>query len=227
MTEAIASAEIERLLISATSDLEMAARAERMNHFVAKFLGSIANLLGDQEIVKRVERLLGNLTAEDIFRGAITNIDWRNLDSKELDRLRAIESADSFGAKHPIYDRASPVPELQQFSQHSPHLLFCLQGQIDRALAAVKSDLDYEEIADTLAALGKFDDAICLIDSLPVSLARQRGVQFVVLVEKCRRLVPGFADEIARFNPLDFDRLHIVLALAARRPWPAYPYPDF
>jgi hypothetical protein len=106
-------------------------------------------------------------------------------------------------------------------------LQLCLRGDTAAAIAAAKNDLDYEEIADTLAALGRFDEAINLIDSLPVSHDRRDGVRVVVLIEKCRRLVPGFAGEIDRFNPVDFDRLHVILALAARRPWQIYPYPDY
>jgi hypothetical protein len=227
MPETTAIAEISRLLNIAIDDLEMAARANRMNHFVAKLLGATANSLGHLAIAKRVDFLLGKLSAEDIFRGAITNIDWRKLDCNELDRLRAIQPEDEFAASHPMYDRDSPVPELQKCAQHSPHLHFCLQGEIHRALMVAKSELDYEEIANTLAALGKFDDAISMIDSSPVSPERRRNVRFVVLVEKCRRLVPGFAEEIARFNPRDYDLLHVALALAGRRPWEIYPYPDY
>ncbi|MGE3641368.1 MAG: hypothetical protein AB7G28_22650 [Pirellulales bacterium] len=227
MGEKIAGTEISRLLNIAIDDLEMAASAHRMNHFVAKLLGAIANSLGHQAIAKRVESLLGELTAEDFFRGAITNIDWRNLGSGELDRLRSIQPANEFDACHPAYDRDSPVPELQRYSQQSPHVRFCLQGEIDQALAAAKTELDYEEIADTLAALGRFDDAITTIDSSPISLERRREVRSIVLMEKCRRLVPGFAEEIARLNPRDYDLLHVVLALAGRRPWETYPYPDY
>jgi hypothetical protein len=222
-----AKAEIDRLMIAAIDDLEAAAAANRMNHFVAKLLGSVANLLGHRDVLKRVELLLAKLTAADLFRGGITNSDWHKLDSRELDRLRRVEPAETFGADHPIYDRAFPVPDLQKYSQDPTHLQLCLQGNTAGALAAVKSDLDYEEIADTLAALGRFDEAVNLIDSVPVSRDRRHGVRVVVLIEKCRRLVPGFADEVARFNPVDFNRLYVILALTARRPWPIYPYPDY
>jgi hypothetical protein len=220
-------AEIDRLMIAAINDLEAAAAANRMNHYLAKLLGSIANLLGHQEILKPVESLLAKLTAADLFGAAITIIDWQNLDSRQLNRLRSVEPADTFGAAHPVYDRASPVPDLQKYSLDFPHMQLCLQGNTAAAVAVAQTDAAYEEIANTLAALGRFDEAVNLIDSLPVSRERRRGVSVVVLIEKCRRLVPGFAGEIDRFNPLDFDRLHVILALAARRPWQIYPYSDY
>ena len=73
-------AEIDRLMLAAIFDVEAATTANRMNYFVAKLLGSIANLLGHQEILKRTKSLLAHqLTAADLFRGAFTNIDWRTL----------------------------------------------------------------------------------------------------------------------------------------------------
>lgn len=222
-----AETEIDRLMLAAIDDLDAAATANKANHFVAKLLGAVANLLGYRDILKRVKAHLAELSAADLFEGAITNIDWHNLNADELERLRRIEPAAEFDASHPVYNRDAPVPDLERFAQRSLHLTLCLQGDVAGAIAVAKSDLDYEEIADTLAALGKFDEAIALIDSQPVSVERQRGVQCVVLVEKCRRLAPTFADEVARFDPKNFDRLHIVLALAQRRPWMGYPYPDY
>jgi hypothetical protein len=218
---------IDRLMLAAIDNLEATAATNRMNHLVAKQLGAVANLFGYPDIVKRVEVCLAKLSVADFFRGAITNIDWQNLGPDELDRLRRIEPAVKFSDDHPIYERNAPVPDLERFAQSSPHLKLCLQGDVTGALSTAKCELDFEEIADTLAALGRFDEAIALIDSQLVSNGRKLGVRFVVLLEKCRRLVPTYADEIAKCDPQDFGRLQIVLALAGRRPWVGYPYPDY
>ena len=219
--------EIDKLMRAAIDDLEVAAAAHTMNHFEAKLLGAVSDLLGYADILKRVETQLAKLSAADLFENAITNVDWHNLSADELDRLRSIEPAAKFAADHPVLDRNAPDPNFERFAQESPHLKLCLQGDIGGAIGVVKSDLDYEEIACTLAALGKFDEAVALIDSLPVPDYRRRGVRFVVLIEKCRRLFPTFPSEINSFAPKGFDRLHTVLALAQRRPWSIYPYPDW
>lgn len=227
MTQTSAEKEIDRLMLAAIDELEAAAAASKMNHFVAELLGAVANLLGYREIVRRVETLLAKLTIADFFKGAITNIDLHKLDADALERFRRITPAAKFDAEHPVYDRDAPVPDLERFSQGSPHLALCLKGDIAGALAAAQCELDYEEIADTLAALGRFDEAIALIDSQLVSDGRKHRVRIFVLFEKCRRLTPSFVDEIAKYGPKDFDRLYIVLALAQRRPWEGYPYPDY
>ena len=227
MLEDTARTESERLISAAIDELGTSARNKSMNHFVAKHLGAVANLLGHREIVTRVQQLLDNLSLGDFFVAAITNIDWRTLNADDLARLRSLEPADTYGEDHPIYDRNVPVPDLVRFAESSTHLKLCLQGGIADALKVAKTDLDYEEIADTLAALGRYDEAIALIDSAPVPEERRLGVRFVVLAEKCRRLVPTFKDDIAAFGPKGFDRLAVILALAARRPWVGYPYPDY
>ncbi len=79
-----------------------------------------------------------------------------------------------------------------------------------------------------IAAFGRYDEAIALIDSAPVPEERRLGVRFVVLAEKCRRLVPTFKDDIAAFGPKGFDRLAVILAFSgASALGVGYPYPDY
>jgi hypothetical protein len=53
------------------------------------------------------------------------------------------------------------------------------------------------------------------------------SVRFVILLEKCRRGLPGFEDAIYEANLEGYSRLHVALALAGRLPWVGYPYSDW
>ena len=155
MDELLARSESERLISAAALDLEGQAAAKRMNHFVAKLLGAIANALDYREIADRVQSLLMALTAEDFFKASITNIDLHRLSANELDRLREIEPLESFNRTHPVYVRNQAVPDVQRFASALDHLKPCLNGDVATAVAIANSELEFEDIADTLAALGK------------------------------------------------------------------------
>jgi hypothetical protein len=227
MDELLARSESERLISAAALDLEGQAAAKRMNHFVAKLLGAIANALDYREIADRVQSLLMALTAEDFFKASITNIDLHRLSANELDRLRQIEPLESFNRTHPVYVRNQAVPDVQRFASALDHLKPCLNGDVATAVAIANSELEFEDIADTLAALGKYEEAIALVDCHVASEDRRRSVRHVVLLEKCRRFAPDFLEEIGRSDLKDFDRLTVILALAGRRPWVGYPFSDY
>jgi hypothetical protein len=175
MTHDVAKAEIDRLMSSAIEELEADATAGTMNLCLAKLLGAVAGLLGFRDILGRIEILISKLSPADFLKGVISNIDWHS--PERLAQLCRIKPPDEFGADHPVCSRDVPVPDLHRVPRDCAHLELCLQGDVAGAIRAANSELDYEEIADTLAALGKFDEAIELIDSQPVSRERRQGVR--------------------------------------------------
>ena len=224
MLEPLAKSEIDGLIHEAIEELETDARSGRMNTLVAHHLGAIARLIEFDDVARRVELLLSSLSLADFLNGSITNIE---LGSVDVDRLRRIEAPAEFAAKHPICDDQLLAKNLNRFAKDSPHLALCLVGDIAGAKSAAKQELDYEEIALTFAALGKYSEARTFIDAQPVISHRRDHVRFVILLEKCRRADPTHCDEIQRVNPRSWDRLAVILALAQRLPWSTYPYPDY
>jgi hypothetical protein len=219
-----AQSEIERLLHAAIADLESSAGVGKLNSLLARHVGKVAGLLDFGGVMHRASALLSTQTAADLFKGSLTNIDLSTID---ISKLRGIESPAEFSIQHPVWDDDALRAELTRCAESTPHLQLCLQGDPAGAVRAAKCDIDFEEIGNTLAVLGKLDDAITFIDSQPVQPMYRKAVRFIVLLEKCRRSDPAAVDEINRFDPKEWYRLPIILALANRRPWIGYPYSDY
>jgi hypothetical protein len=88
-----------------------------------------------------------------------------------------------------------------------------------------------EEVGDTLAVLGEFDEALSIARDPALDKFRQRGVLFVLVIELFRR---GRVEEAgAILGELEsqglgpWERIHLTLGFAGREPWGGYPYPDW
>jgi hypothetical protein len=221
MPSAIAQAEVNRQMENAVVELEDASAQGRVNIFLARMAGGVASLVGRRDLTTRVGAILSGLTLADLLEGAITNIDPHSIDAT---RPIDLPSPEEMARQHPVCDDESLVERMQ--AEGDRHVQLCVQGDVNRATEVATSALALEDIGRTLAVLGRFDRAAAFIDAQAVNESARKQVRFVILLEKCRRALPGFAEEILQARLEGFGRLQVILALAGRLPWVGYPYSD-
>jgi hypothetical protein len=222
MPSAKTRATIDHEIEIAVAELEPAISNRRANLFVVKMAGGVAALVGRHDLFTRLEVAISHLTDRDLLRGAITNIDVSTLDTPRRLRLPTLEE---MARNHPLCDDDFLIGQIK--AQDDPWIQLCLQGEMDAAVRVAESSLALDDIACTLAATNQFDRATAFIDAQSVTDNVKAHVRFVILLETCRRQLPGFAEAILQARRQDYERLHVVLALAGRLPWIGYPYPDW
>jgi hypothetical protein len=75
--------------------------------------------------------------------------------------------------------------------------------------------------------MGQFDRANDFIDAQKVDAGMKSQVRFVILLEKCRRELPGFIEAVRQARHKGYEQLHVILALTGRLPWTGYPLSDW
>jgi len=223
MPSAFALAEINHQLETVVAELEAVfAQQGHANFLLVRQAGGIAGLLGRPDLSARLGVIISGLAIENIFGGAVTNLDRSDIDAT---RLARIKSPPEISREHPFCDDDFLIARMKSQTDH--HLQLCLQGDIQGALQAATSERALEEIGCTLAALGQFEHAASLIDAQPVEDRARMAVRFVTVLEKCRRGHADFRQPLQQARLDGFDRLCVALALAGRLPWIGYPYSDW
>jgi len=194
------------------------------NYRLVTETAALCALLGYNDLAKQFAEIALQMPDFDPFENAITNIDVHEID---VDKFRRVCTVEEVEQSSPLYSDADLMGDLHRLAETEIHLKLSLEGDIDGAARAASGELALEEIAATLAVQGQFERALEFIDSQPVSDFRRSSLRFLVLIEKCRKQTPGFASELQQ-TPLAVEgRRIIVLALAGRRPWGGYPFPEW
>lgn len=219
---------IDQQLSASILQLELNAKTGGLNMFSARNLADAARLLEREAIATRASRLLAEAPDEAFFAGAITNID---LPSKIPDAFRSVAPLERLEAKHPQYVEAEMRRRIEQNAETEEHFALCLKGRWQEARASAKEGVRLEEVGDTLAVLGQFDEALEISRDGALERFRQSGVLLVIAIELFRRgrlsESQAILDELGSSR---FDagiRVHLALAFAGREPWGGYPYPDW
>ncbi|MDB5329416.1 MAG: hypothetical protein JWP03_567 [Phycisphaerales bacterium] len=222
MPSAIARAEVDRQIEDVVVELEAASAQGRVNIFLIRMAGGVAALVGRHDLTTRLGAIISGMTVEDLLCGSITNIDPKTVDTNRPLKLPSLDAA---GRQHPECDDDSIIERMK--TQVDVHVQLCLNGDVDSAKQAASSPLALEDIGCTLAVMGQFDRANDFIDAQKVDAGMKSQVRFVILLEKCRRELPGFIEAVRQARHKGYEQLHVILALTGRLPWTGYPLSDW
>jgi hypothetical protein len=208
--------------------LERDAGGGRYNTLCIRALGSAAMLLGQQDIASRAIRLLHDAPEGAFWAGAITNIE---LPETVPDKMRTIDSPEGLERSFPPYREENIVARIQSDAREEEHFALCLEGRFQEARSRSGSGRRLEEVGETLAVLGEFDEALNISHDPALDDFRRRGVRFVLVIELFRR---GRVEEsgaiLAELESVGLglrERVQLALGFAGREPWACYPYPDY
>lgn len=213
--------EANRQLQLVVEYLESLAHQGSVNLFSARDAAAAAQLLERPDLVRRVEATVAGLTTKDLYRNAITNVDPSTITPRAID-LPTFAEADR---SHPLCTPAELLTKLRKIEQ--PSLQLCLRDDISGATAAATCDRELEDIGSTLAAMGRFEDAAAFIAAQAVEDFRRDAVHSVILLEKCRRQLPGIVEILKQSQSGNHGSLSVSLALIGRLPWICYPLADW
>jgi hypothetical protein len=158
----------------------------------------------------------------------ITNIEFPRTVPEEL---RTVDSTEKLEEHHPVYIEEDLLRQIRSSAEAEEHFALCLEGRFQEACATAGSGVRLEEVGDTLAVLGNFDEALSIARDPALERFRQRGVLLVLQIELFRRGRIEEADallvELGSEGLGSWDRIHLALGFAGREPWGGYPYPDW
>ena len=210
------------------AELDRAASEGRYNTMCIRHLGSAAVVLGEDAIAERAARLLRAAPDGAFWAGAITNI---QIPATAPDGMRTLDSTELFERRHPLYRADNLIEEIRKYGETERSIALCLERRFEEARAAAESGLRLEEVGETLAVLGEFDEARSIATDPALEGFRQEGVRFVITIELYRLGRVDEADsmlaESGRTGLSAWERVHLALAFGGRVPWCGYPYPDW
>jgi hypothetical protein len=190
--------------------------------------GTAAKVLGQEDLAERAARLLCAAPDEAFWAGLLTNIE---LPAKVPEQMRTIEPTPDWEARYQPYSVEETVRRIRKCSETEEHFALCLKGRGQEARALAKSGLLLEEVGDTLAILGRFEEAQEIACDPALEPFRQWGVRVVLVIEFFRR---GRMQEAQKLlnelesHGLGFDqRVQLALGFSDRVPWGGYPYQDW
>lgn len=208
--------------------LERDASEGRYNPLCIRALGSAAKVLGQHQVADRAVRLLRAAPDRAFWAGMITNME---LPETVPERMRTLEPPAELEYRHPPYRADELVKRIRSSALTEKHFALCLEGRSQEARTLAGSGVRLEEVGQALAVLGEFDAARRVASDPTLEAFRQRGVQFVLVIELFRR---GRMDEagalLAELEPAGlgaWERVHLALGFAGREPWGGYPFPDW
>jgi hypothetical protein len=217
-----------RLVEHAFVQLENDAKQGRYAPPRTKFAGSVARLLGREDIARRCAKLLGDTPDTVFWNGILTNI---ALPEAVPPQMRSIPSLAELEEAFPTYSESRVVAYIRQCAETERHLALALERRYEEAFDQARTDLQVEEIALAQAVLGDMEAAVDSAVSQVSSGDRRFGVFLVLTVELFRR--GRVAEAHRQLAALDSGHLNVwsagqlALGIADRQPWQGYPYPDW
>ena len=172
------------LVEQAVSDLESDAKQGRYAPMPTKFAGSVAQLLGREDIALRCSKLLGDAPDSAFWYGVLTNI---VLPEAVPPQMRSIPTLAELEEAFPPYSESRVVAYIQQCAESEQYLALALERRYKEAFDHAKSDVQVQEIALTQAVLGDMEAAMDSAASRVSSEDRRFGVFLVLTVELFRR----------------------------------------
>lgn len=214
------------VLSRTTAWLDAERRAGRWQILVANDVACLAQVGHFPELQAVAERVLRGAPASAFSAGVITNIPGADFVQRQM------PAADEALAKYPEYVRDVVLDYVSACGSGAPQIQLVLDGQLDEAWTAAKTELAKEEHAATLGVLGHIDQALACIRRPEFPATRKVGPSMVVCVESFRRggLSQAGAlleEHLPRERTTGWSAIHIAAGLLGRIPWGGYPYPDY
>lgn len=206
--------------------LDAERRAGRWQILVARDFGCLAQVGHFPELQAVAERALRDAPASAFSAGVITNIPGADFVQRQM------PVADEALATYPEYVRDVVLDFVRACASDEPQIQLVLDGQLDEAWKAAKTELAKEEHAATLGVLGHVDQALACIRRPEFPATRKLGPSMVVCVESYRRgdlsQAGALLEELLpRERTTGWSAIHIAAGLLGRIPSGGYPYPDY
>lgn len=224
----LAKSRARRYLEASVEELEGKAKDNQYNIFEVRLLANAATVLQQTDIAHRALALLRKVPDGVFWAGMITNFE---LPKNVPESLRTADSPQQLERQFPCYVEHDIADRTRMSAKTEDHLRLCLEGNVARAFAIAKTELQLEEVCETLAILGDFDAALNVARAPTFPDSRRRGVLVVIAIELFRR---GRIEEFEKILAiLEKPRLgvseyaYLALGLSGRVPWGGYPYPDY
>jgi len=193
------------------------------NQFVVRYAGNACKLFGFTNEARRFEALLGTLTPQSYWAGAITNIDTSKMPpgATELSAIAKIEE------EIPMF---SPNYADLTLRYLGGSLALCADRCYETAFEHADNELAVHEVILAQALMGDYELAAESIARL-ADQHRRRDVVSVIATELYRHGRTSEAEHYCgQLSPAyltDYGGAHMAVGAANRVPWQIYPFPNY